>query len=135
MKRNYFWQPEPATAIIYWSSSLIVLFYSLILALENTRPYWKSNLVLGIFLFLVWLGLRRRLYLTEKTIKITYARFWKRVVIPLEKIQAIGIENHHLRIVTNERSYTFVMRKKDLEVLQTHFVNLVPILERQESEK
>ena len=91
--------------------------------------------MLGIFLFLVWLGLQRRLYLTEKTIKITYARFWKRVVIPLEKIQAIGIENHHLRIVTNERSDTFVMRKKDLEVLQTHFVNLVPILERQESEK
>ncbi|MCW3745620.1 EbsA family protein [Enterococcus gallinarum] len=57
-------------------SSLIVLFYSLILALENTRPYWKSNLVLGIFLFLVWLGLQRRLYLTEKTIKITYARFF-----------------------------------------------------------
>ena len=49
MKKNIRWQPELAHTIIYWSLTLIILFFSLILSLENTGPYWKSNFVLGIF--------------------------------------------------------------------------------------
>ncbi len=43
MKKIIRWQPEWAQTIIYWSLSLIILFFSLILSLENTRPYWKST--------------------------------------------------------------------------------------------
>jgi predicted type IV restriction endonuclease len=128
MRRNFFWQPESATAIIYWSSSLIVLFYSLILALENTRPYWKSNLVLVVFLLLFWIGLRRRLSLKETEIKIIYSRFWKRESIPYTAIQAIEIENRHLRITVNDHSSTFVMRKRDLAILQQLIAKQVPQL-------
>ncbi len=59
MKKIIRWQPEWAQTIIDWSLTLIILFFSLILSLENTRPYWKSNLVLGLFLIFLFLGLRR----------------------------------------------------------------------------
>ncbi|HAZ9029904.1 TPA: EbsA family protein, partial [Enterococcus faecium] len=55
MKKNIRWQPELAHTIIYWSLTLIILFFSLILSLENTGPYWKSNFVLGIFLVFLFL--------------------------------------------------------------------------------
>jgi hypothetical protein len=126
MKRNFFWQPELATAIIYWSCSLIVLFYSLILALENTRPYWKSNLVLGIFIFLVGLGLKRRLYLKQTEITITYSRFWKKTRISLESIQEIEIANNYLKITTLTQSYSLMMRKKDLAFVKSYFSEMIP---------
>lgn len=77
MKKNIRWQPELAHTIIYWSLTLIILFFSLILSLENTGPYWKSNFVLGIFLVFLFLGLRRSFILKSNSVIIRYAAFGK----------------------------------------------------------
>ena len=81
MKRKLYWQPEAATAIIYWSFTMMILFISLILSLENTRPYWKSNLVLAVFFFFVWLGIHRSILIRNDLLLIRYARLWKKSLI------------------------------------------------------
>ncbi|MBF5067830.1 EbsA family protein, partial [Salmonella enterica subsp. enterica serovar Istanbul] len=73
MKKNIRWQPELAHTIIYWSLTLIILFFSLILSLENTGPYWKSNIVLGVFLVFLFLGWRRSFILKSNSVIIRYA--------------------------------------------------------------
>ena len=47
-KQKIFWQPEISQLIIFWSVALGIIFYGLILALENTAPYLTSNLVMGV---------------------------------------------------------------------------------------
>ncbi len=52
-KQKFYWQPELASTIIYWSCTFCILFISLILALENNGPYLISNLVMVPFLCLL----------------------------------------------------------------------------------
>lgn len=113
MKRKFFWQPEAATAIIYWSLTMIVLFYSLILALEHTHPYWKSNLVLAVFFLFVYLGLRRTVSLEDTQMTIYYARFWKKRIILFSDIDHICIEGRLLKISTGDGHWTAAFRKND----------------------
>ncbi|OTN76494.1 hypothetical protein A5886_001571 [Enterococcus sp. 8G7_MSG3316] len=117
MKRKFNWQPEAATAIIYWSVTLIILFYSLILALENTGPYWKSNLVLVFFGLFVYLGLRRKVLIEENKMTIRYARIWKKKSIQFAAIDRICIEGRMLKLSVGNEQWTAAFRKHDLIAL------------------
>ena len=57
-KQKFYWRPELASTIIYWSCTFCILFISLILALENNGPYLISNLVMVPFFVFAYLGMR-----------------------------------------------------------------------------
>ncbi|WP_429947592.1 EbsA family protein [Enterococcus sp. DIV1297f] len=126
MKRKLYWQPEAATAIIYWSFTMMILFISLILSLENTRPYWKSNLVLAVFFFFVWLGIHRSILIRNDLLLIRYARLWKKSLVSLTEIEKWQIENHLISITDHQKMYTFTLRKKDVVWLETFFQEKIP---------
>ncbi len=126
MKRKLYWQPEAATAIIYWSFTMMILFISLILSLENTRPYWKSNLVLAVFFFFVWLGIHRRMLIRNDLLLIRYARLWKKSLISLPEIEKWQIINRLISITDHQKTYTFTLRKKDVAWLETFFQEKIP---------
>ena len=73
MKRKLYWQPEAATAIIYWSFAMMILFISLILSLENTRPYWKKQPRFSRLFLFVWLGIHRSMLIRNDLLLIRYA--------------------------------------------------------------
>ena len=126
MKRKLYWQPEAATAIIYWSFTMMILFISLILSLENTRPYWKSNLVLAVFFFFVWLGIHRSMLIRNDLLLIRYARLWKKSLISLPEIEKWQIINRLISITGHQKTYTFTLRKKDVAWLETFFQEKIP---------
>ncbi len=126
MKRKLYWQPEAATAIIYWSFTMMILFISLILSLENTRPYWKSNLVLAVFFFFVWLGIHRSMLIRNDLVLIRYARLWKKSHISLPEIEKWQIINRLISITDHQKTYTFTLRKKDVAWLETFFQEKIP---------
>ena len=126
MKRKLYWQPEAATAIIYWSFTMMILFISLILSLENTRPYWKSNLVLAVFFFFVWLGIHRSMLIRNDLLLIRYARLLKKSLISLPEIDKWQIINRLISITDHQKTYTFTLRKKDVAWLETFFQEKIP---------
>ena len=126
MKRKLYWQPEAATAIIYWSFTMMILFISLILSLENTIPYWKSNLVLDVFFFFVWLGIHRSMLIRNDLLLIRYARLWKKSLISLPEIEKWQIINRLISITDHQKTYTFTLRKKDVAWLETFFQEKIP---------
>lgn len=126
MKRKLYWQPEAATAIIYWSFTMMILFISLILSLENTRPYWKSNLVLAVFFFFVWLGIHRSMLIRNDLLLMSYARLWKKSLISLPEIEKWQIINRLISITDHQKTYTFTLRKKDVAWLETFFQEKIP---------
>ena len=130
MKKIIRWQPEWAQTIIYWSLTLIILFFSLILSLEITRPDWKSNLVLGLFLIFLFLGLRRAFVLNSHSIKIRYAAFWKDRVITVQEIDKIIPEKRGVKIkyVGKTEPSFYLMQKK----AQASFVSFFKDNEQQE---
>ncbi|MFD2305520.1 EbsA family protein [Enterococcus termitis] len=114
-KKVYYWQPELSTAIIYWSCTFGILFLSLILMLEHTRPYLTSNIVLGVFFFFALLGLNRYFILKEDQLIIHTLLPIKRSTISLSSIDSIQIGPKSIQIVSadfKEGSQLFMMTKK-----------------------
>ncbi|MBF8808007.1 MAG: EbsA family protein [Enterococcus lacertideformus] len=122
MKKIIRWQPEWAQTIIYWSLSMILLFFSLILSLENTRPYWKSNLVLGIFLVFLFLGYRRSFILSTHSIKIRYAAFWKDQIIKVQDIDEVLLAKHGIKVkfVGKKEPTIYLMQKNKQSFFLTY---------------
>lgn len=87
--KRYFWQPELSLAIIYWSITFIILFYGLIVTLENTRPFLKGNLIIGLFFIFAIIGLHRYLTIDEKGLTIHYSLFWRKKFLPTSHIEEI----------------------------------------------
>lgn len=90
-KKRFFWQPELSVAIIFWSLTFIVLFYGLIVTLENTKMNWQGSLFLVAFVFFACLGLRRYFVLMKKGLKIQYALPWRKKLIPFGHIEKISV--------------------------------------------
>lgn len=96
-KQKIFWQPELSQMIICWSVAFGIIFYGLILALENTGPYLTSNLVMGLGIILFFSGFHRYMIIDENKLTIYYARIWKRQEIVLPSITNCQI--HRRKVV------------------------------------
>ncbi|MGM0124239.1 hypothetical protein IGI37_001613 [Enterococcus sp. AZ194] len=115
MKRTYYhWQPELSTTMIYWSGTMMIFFFSLILSLEYTRPYWLSNTVLVIFFFFVYLGLRRSITLCDTRLEIRYATFWRVTKLLYDEIEWVKEGPKGIEVKTKRATepHLFNMRKK-----------------------
>lgn len=88
--------------------------FSLILSLENTGPYWKSNFVLGIFLVFLFLGLRRSFILKSNSVIIRYAAFWKDREISVGQIRSLTPTNTGVQMMLQDEKApsVFMMRKR-----------------------
>lgn len=124
--KRYHWQPELAVFIIYWSLTLIILFYGMTLTLENTGLYWKSYLVLGIFVFFVWLGTRRTLYFDGETMVVRYARFWKQSRFDLEQISELILFPNGIAFSYAGKEVRLLFRKKNLLALKEELLQKYP---------
>ncbi|MBO1306993.1 EbsA family protein [Enterococcus sp. 669A] len=87
--KRYFWQPELSLAIIYWSITFIILFYGLIVTLENTGPFLKGNLIIGLFFVFAAIGVHRYLTINEKGLTIHYSLVWRKQFLPISHIDVI----------------------------------------------
>ncbi|MEI5992224.1 EbsA family protein [Enterococcus crotali] len=115
-KKVYHWQPELSTLIIYWSCTFGILFLSLILTLEHTRPYLISNIVLGIFVFFALLGCNRYFIIDDDQLIIHALLPIKRKKITLSAIETIRVGPKCIEVKSSElkeRSQMFIMTKKN----------------------
>lgn len=114
-KKSYHWQPELSTAIIYWSCTFGILFISLILSLEYTRPYLVSNLVLVIFFVFALLGLRRTIQVRTNELVIKTVIPFLDKKISYETISKIVYGEKSVEIFSNQFSgdaKLIIMKKK-----------------------
>lgn len=128
MKKRYFWQPELSLSIIYWSITLIILFYGLILTLENTRPYLKGNLVIGLFFLVVLIGLKRYFVIKTDGIELHLSRFWKKEKLLLNDITQITVGSDGLVIMTKQKPRHYLMGKKSRQRFVTDLQQQFPKL-------
>ncbi|EOT44505.1 EbsA family protein [Enterococcus columbae] len=116
MNKKLHWQPELSSFIIYWSIAFCIVFYGLILALENTRPYLTSNLVMALGLIFIIIGFKRVLIISNQQLVIHYARFWKVSIIQFHSIQKIEIKKQEITLKTTFATMQFRMSKKALAI-------------------
>lgn len=119
MKKKIHWQPEISYLIIYWSTALCIVFYGLILALENTSPYLTSNLVMALGIIVIFLGFRRSMIVEKNQLIIYYARFWKVSVLNFNSIQKIEVQKNTLTVTTTFSTIQFRMSKKAVQKFLT----------------
>lgn len=125
--KRYHWQPEPAGTIIYWSLTFIILFYGMTIALENTGLYWKSNLVLGIFALVAYLGWRRSLFFEGQQMVMYYARFWKQDRFDLTKISEMVYFPNGIAFCYEGKEVRLLFRKKTFAALKAELVQRYPV--------
>lgn len=119
-QKKYHWQPELSTAIISWSCTFAILFMSLILTLEYTRPYLVSNIVLAVFFIFALLGLNRYFKLTDQGMVIHYLLPFRKKELRFERIQTVRVGTKSIEIISNDfssGSRIFIMPKKQKEGL------------------
>jgi len=72
-QKKFHWQPETASSLIFWSFAFFLFFFSLVMALENTRPY-PASIGLTIFsLLFMCIGWNRKIILEKNHLRIIYA--------------------------------------------------------------
>lgn len=114
-KRIYRWQPEVSVTIIYWSCTFAILFLSLILTLEHTKPYLASNIVLCIFFFFVYIGISRYFLIGSEKLIIHALLPINRKEIPFQSIKEIKVGTKGIKVYSNffdEQAQLFLMNKK-----------------------
>ncbi|MBP1044722.1 EbsA family protein [Enterococcus sp. BWM-S5] len=119
-QKKYHWQPELSMAIISWSCTFAILFMSLILTLEYTRPYLVSNIVLAVFFVFALLGLNRYFKLSEQGVVIHYLLPIRKKRLRFERIQTIIVGTKSIKIVSDDfssGSSMFIMPKKQRDGL------------------
>ncbi|MGG5340686.1 EbsA family protein [Enterococcus sp. AZ192] len=128
-KRVYHWQPELSTTIIYWSCTFGILFLSLILMLEHTRPYLVSNIVLGVFFFFALLGLNRYFILKDDQLIIHALLPIRRKKIKVQTIEAIFVGPKSIKIISSEfkeGSQLYIMTKKTKAAFISQIETMLP---------
>ncbi|MCA5012914.1 MULTISPECIES: EbsA family protein [unclassified Enterococcus] len=128
-KRVYHWQPELSTTIIYWSCTFGILFLSLILMLEHTRPYLVSNIVLGVFFFFALLGLNRYFILKADQLIIHALLPIRRRKIKVQTIEAIFVGPKSIKIISSEfkeGSQLYIMTKKTKAAFISQIETMLP---------
>ena len=116
-KQKFYWQPELASTIIYWSCTFCILFISLILALENNGPYLISNLVMVPFFVFAYLGIARSFNLTETSLIVRDVLWFRKKALPLSQIEKVTYNEKSIEIFSSEfkeGSKVFLMKKKTI---------------------
>lgn len=114
-KKIYRWQPEVSVTIIYWSCTFAILFLSLILTLEHTKPYLASNIVFCVFFFFVYLGTNRYFLIGSENLTIHALLPMNRKTLPFQSIKEIKVGTKGIKIYSNsfdEQAQLFLMNKK-----------------------
>ena len=117
-KKIYRWQPEVSVSIIYWSCTFAILFLSLILTLEHTKPYLASNIVLCIFFFFVYLGANRYFLIGSENLIIHALLPINRKEISFQSIKEIKVGKKGIKMYANsfdEQAQLFLMTKRTKE--------------------
>ena len=83
------------------------------MALENAKPYPASILLTIVSLFILFLGWRRKIILDRNSLRITYARFWKKRTLSLSNIRSIKQVNNHICIELFNEQFVCRMSKKN----------------------
>lgn len=119
IRKKYRWQPEIATSLIYWSLTFTILFCALIVQLEliKLNPY---SIILGLlFLFFLWLGLQRKLYIKDTILVIQALRQRHSQKIPIHSIREISVGTNGLTIEQELVDTTLMMKTTSMEALIT----------------
>lgn len=124
MKQTFRWQPDLAGTLIYWSLTFFILFFSLVMALENTKPYPESIAVTIVALFFIVIGNHRFIKITDQQLIIYYARFWKKTRIPLSSDPTIHINGKHLMICYDTGQFEAMMAAKTQQRLLASIKNI-----------
>ena len=101
-KQKFYWQPELASTIIYWSCTFCILFISLILALENNGPYLISNLVMVPFFVFAYLGIARSFNMTETSLIVRDVLWFRKKALPLSQIEKVTYNEKRIEIFSSE---------------------------------
>lgn len=116
-KQKFYWQPELASTIIYWSCTFCILFISLILALENNGPYLISNLVMVPFFVFAYLGIARSFNMTETSLIVRDVLWFRKKALPFSQIEKVTYNEKSIEIFSSEfkeGSKVFLMKKKTI---------------------
>lgn len=112
-KKSYRWQPEIATSLIYWSLTFAILFCALIVQLELIKLNIYSISIGIIFLFFLWLGLQRKIRVTESELIIRALRRKNSRKIPIHSIEELSVGSMGLSIIQQLTSETILIRERD----------------------
>lgn len=121
MKKRYYWQPELAIFLTYWSLTLLVFFFSMVISLENTRPNLPSVLVFLLFVLLAYLGWNRYFILEENSLKSVAFLGFKKQRISYQSIKKVEVQNHKLTLILEEplqRSEYYLLKKEQRALLE-----------------
>lgn len=104
--------------MIYWSIALGIFFAGLIVTLENTYVYWLSFVIWGVGLVIIWIGLKRKIFIIEEEIYIYALIKHNRHRIPLVEVKEMQISKKGVLIITTtKKEFRLLITKKTSERL------------------
>lgn len=120
MKRKFYWQPELSIAIIYWSTTFILLFLGFILFLEKSSIHWKSSLAFFLFFILLILSRRRFIRFSATEMHISYLMYWHTISVSYSEIENLHWQKNRLSFDYKGRKfegYFFSKRQKECHAI------------------
>lgn len=112
------YQPDLPDTVIYWSFTFVFFFLSMIgLMEEQGRINLFSIVTFLLFLFLAYLGTRRKMILTNEQLKVYAILKKNRYQIDIEQIEKISIGSHGITLETEHKEYAYVMFKPSKNAL------------------
>lgn len=104
------YQPELAASVIYWSWTSILLFLGIIGLLEERGKITVFIVLMFIlFVIFVYLGLKRRMILTNEQLRVSAILKKNQYLIDLSVIEKILIGKYGVTIITDEKEYSYIM--------------------------
>lgn len=116
IKKAYRWQPEIATSLIYWSLTFTLFFIALIVQLELIKLNMYSILIGLVFIFFVWLGLRRIIVIEDNDLIIKTILKKNERKIPVQSIKELSVGTYGLTIEQELLNESLLMTPKTLDM-------------------
>ncbi|QIL46491.1 EbsA family protein [Vagococcus coleopterorum] len=116
IKKAYRWQPEIATSLIYWSLTFTLFFIALIVQLELIKLNIYSILIGLVFIFFVWLGLRRIIVIEDNDLIIKTILKKNERKIPVQSIKELSVGTYGLTIEQELLNESLLMTPKTLDM-------------------
>jgi len=109
------YQPILADTVIYWSLTFVLFFASMIGLLEEQgRINIFSIITFLLFLFFLFLGMRRKIILTSDQIKVSAVLKKHEYTIDIAQLENVLVGKYGFTLVTahHERSYIMLPSSK-----------------------